>query len=296
MASQPQINIKALFTDLDNTLYNWVDYFAPSFRAMVHALSKAMSISEDTLYENFQEVYAIHGSLEYAYSVQELKVCVGLAESEIARLVRIARYAFTAVRKTRLEPYAGVEDTLSWLSRNGILVIGITDAPFFHAQRRLSTLKLDKYFYGLAAWNQIDTPQEFPWVQEIKMREAQGKYRSLVKKDWRLDRHELKPSPKGYKRVVESLGLKPCETCAVGDSIAKDLAPPMHLGAYGVWAKYGTPFDQRNFDTLLRITNWSKSKIAAAYDDKSIQPTCTIGDFRDLQDIVLPSQMNLLNM
>lgn len=46
-----------LITDLDNTLYNWVDYFAPSFRGMVHAISREMNLDEEKIYSGFKEVF-----------------------------------------------------------------------------------------------------------------------------------------------------------------------------------------------------------------------------------------------
>ncbi len=55
-----------LITDLDNTLYNWVDYFAPSFRGMAKALSREMGVSLDGLFEDFKEVFSRRGSLEYS--------------------------------------------------------------------------------------------------------------------------------------------------------------------------------------------------------------------------------------
>ena len=40
-----------LLADIDNTLYDWPSFFAPSFRAMIHALSRELDVSEDQLYD-----------------------------------------------------------------------------------------------------------------------------------------------------------------------------------------------------------------------------------------------------
>ena len=63
---------KLLITDLDNTLYNFIDFYAPAFRGMLHALSKKLNIDEDILKEEYRKVYSIRGSLEYAFSIQEI--------------------------------------------------------------------------------------------------------------------------------------------------------------------------------------------------------------------------------
>ena len=56
-----------LITDLDNTLYNFVDFFGPAFRAMVHALSKTYGLDEVELVDEFKEVFAHTGTIEFAF-------------------------------------------------------------------------------------------------------------------------------------------------------------------------------------------------------------------------------------
>ena len=65
-------NTKVLITDLDNTIYNWVDFFAPSFRAMLGEMVHLTSLDEDTLISSFQRVYQRHGTSEYSFAIEEL--------------------------------------------------------------------------------------------------------------------------------------------------------------------------------------------------------------------------------
>src|SRR6267154_3325268 len=118
---------RLIITDLDNTIYNWVDYFAPCFRAMVHVLARETEESEDDLIGSFCQVYEAHGSVEYAFSVQELPILRNRTDSEIAELVRLARGAFKRVRDKRLEPYPTVGRTLRWLRSQGDRVVAITN-------------------------------------------------------------------------------------------------------------------------------------------------------------------------
>ena len=94
-----------IITDLDNTLYNWVDYFAPSFRGMVHALSKKSGVEEDLLIQEFRHVYNRHRSIEYSFSVQELNVFKDKSSEEIQELIKTAKGAFSRVRGKKLELY-----------------------------------------------------------------------------------------------------------------------------------------------------------------------------------------------
>ena len=49
--------IKAIITDLDNTLYDWITYYANSLEAMAKSLSNHLQIDIETLYKEFKIVY-----------------------------------------------------------------------------------------------------------------------------------------------------------------------------------------------------------------------------------------------
>jgi putative hydrolase of the HAD superfamily len=44
-----------------------------------------------------------------------------------------------------------------------------------------------------------------------------------------------KPDERVYRRALEVLGVKPAETCMVGDNLEWDVAAPQKLGMSGVW-------------------------------------------------------------
>lgn len=283
-----------ILTDLDNTIYNWVDFFAPSFRAMVHVLARETSTDEETIIEQFKRVYGEKKSLEYAFSVQELEIVRNKPSDEIERLARIAKGAFSRVREANLmKPYDGVKETLQWASRKGIAVVGVTNAPIDHAETRLKHLYLDHLFSGLAGWEGHDIPRGYALTEEIRRKAEQGKYRSKVPKLWLLQESELKPSASGYRRIMKDLGASREATYVIGDSLQKDLRPAAELGLTTVWARYGLKFDAKNFDTLLTITHWSNERVAAVYQESSIQPTFTLESFSEIQQLVSLSQGRL---
>lgn len=282
-----------LITDLDNTIYNWVDFYAPSFRAMVHVLSREMTLEEDAIIDEFRVVYRDMGSLEYSFSVQELPSVRSRADDEVSRLVAIAKGAFSRVREAHLKPYPGVKETLTWLLREGVVIVGATNAPIHQAEQRLKHLFLDRCFSGLAGWQGHAVPGGIPLTDAIKQREADGKYRSHIEVLWPLPQSELKPSSAGYLHIIEEVGASPESTYVVGDSLYKDLRPALEVGATGIWARYGGDFQKKNFDTLLRITHWSSDKVSAVYDEQAIEPQYTINSFSELQTIIQVPQARL---
>ncbi|MCL4299776.1 MAG: HAD family hydrolase [Anaerolineae bacterium] len=282
-----------ILTDLDNTIYNWVDYFAPSFRGMVHALSKRTGIAEDNIIANFKRVYGQEETLEYAFSVQKLEMCRGKSEDEIKELVRVAKGAFSRVRGKNLKPYPNVKETLVAFKKENIPIIGVTNAPIFQAERRLRQLRLDGLFYGLVGWQGRDVPEDYPWTKEIKQRAEQGKYPTRITEKWSLTPDKLKPNSFGYLKVIEKLGVDIEQVYCVGDSLHKDIKPALELGAIGIWARYGQSYKPENFETLLAITYWSQERISAVYEEKVVTPTFIIDDFSELRDIVRGPQLYL---
>jgi len=281
-----------LITDLDNTLYNWVDYFAPSFRGMAKVLSREMGVPIDVLLEDFKKVFAYRGSLEYSFAVQELDICKKFRSEEVKNFVDIAKTVFSMIRQKNLKPYDDVENTLKWATNSGVLIVGVTNAPVFHAEMRLKQLRIDKYFVGLAGWEGNEIPQD-EYTQKIHQKFETGKYNSRINRMWSLPKEELKPNPFAYLRIIYELGISHKTTYVIGDSIGKDLEPAIKIGAIGIWAKYGTEFRRENFETLLKITNWSEEKIKNTYEARTKEPHFVVNSFSEIRKIVKPQQLKL---
>lgn len=285
---------KLLITDLDNTLYNLIDYFGPSFRGMVHALSKATQIEEEILLKEFKKVFSKRESLEYGFAVQELSIFSDLSQSEMLRLITLAKKVFKRCRDKNLKPYKTVQETLEWLKTNGVIIIGVSNAPFFNAEIRLKQLFLDKYFYGLAAREDLYFPKD-PYTQSINLHKASGKYHSskLIRK-WKLNRDQLKPNTYAYRKIINDLNVSVDDTYVIGDSILKDVQPAIDIGAIGIWARYGEKCNSKNLDTVLKMTNWSEAEIKRTFFDKHNEPKFIADSFGDLTSIVdIGAQLSL---
>ena len=281
----------AVLTDLDNTIYNWVDFYAPCFRAMVHVLSRKTKLVEDEITRQFKEVFSRFGSVEYPYSIQRLELCRQRPESEVRDLVYLGQLAFGRARRKHLRPYPGVSETLAWARRNDVAVIAVTNAPLYLAWKRLFRLKLQGMFDGIAAAEGFPIPLDDQYASDYKAKRPLMKTNKLA---LYLHSGVLKPNVEMYERVLEALKVSAENAWVVGDSLAKDIVPALTIGANGVWAQYGTEFDQRNFETILQITHWSKKQITRVYEDKWVKPSATIESFSDLQKIVRTAQMALL--
>lgn len=276
-----------VFLDLDNTLYNWVDFFAPAFRAMVHALSRELSVNEATLTNQFRKVYMKHESIEYSYSIEELDSVLELPREEIVRLARLGWSAYNSVAKKRLRLYPGVNETLRWLRDSEACLVGMTNGPLYLTLHRLHALQVDEFFQGLSGWTGWEVPQvEHRFDPYGRAPVGYRQWRGLIKHRWPRPKDRLKPNPAAYSDILRLLG-KPAEGAwAVGDSLQKDIAPALRLGLKGVWARYGTQYDAKNMQTLLQVTHWGAPTIAMTYQPDGITPDWTIDDFSRLRTLI----------
>ena len=273
-----------LFTDLDNTLYNWVDYFGPSFRAMVHALAPKFNLTEEIFKSDLKEVYARKGTIEFLPVLQELDYFNKLSPEKRKELLDLAIIVFSRARNKNLETYQGVIPTLKKLSEAGVIIIAVTNAPLYFGEIRLKKLKIDRFFYGIAAWEGKELPDGF------NKKSSESKY---IKRRWIFTKDEIKPNPFAYLQIISDLKISHKLSYVVGDSISKDLNPAKVIGAISIWAKYGLDFEKDNFNTLLEITNWDSKSIKSAYEEKPIEPDYVINSFSELNNIVETPQLKL---
>ena len=308
---------RLLLADIDNTLYDWAGFFAPSFRAMVSALVRVLGVPEEQVYDEFRQVFARHRSLEYAFAIQELESVRRFGTNEVRNLIRNGRGAFLHVQRARLQPYPGVEETLRWLTNHGITVVGISNSPLYRAQNRLYDLKLDSFLSGLVAWEGFQGddgpstrgffPESEPGLQTSLFPEDDGLRmqgfvpQSRQRRQTRLPlaigvpSSDCKPNATHYSTALDAFGEAGSEAWVIGDSLAKDLAPAAELGLKTIWARYGasSTLDAKDVATLRRITHWSESEIQRTYSTEGFSPDFTIDSIQELREIVPPMFFSL---
>jgi FMN phosphatase YigB (HAD superfamily) len=237
----PVPTYRAVVTDLDNTLYSWVDYIVPSLEAMVASLAQTTGRPRIDIVQSLKTVYSRHESNEYPFAIQESSLFHPYRadfDSFDALVVRPAQRAFAEARRRYLHPYPGVRETLAQLRERGVAVVALTDAPRNAVENRVRMLQLDGLLDALYALRGYRLPANVN--PEIRRRDEAGHYRLKTTRVVELPRQAEKPSPLGLRRVLRDLGLAPAEVLYVGDNVKKDMALAQAAGVTGVWAEYGT--------------------------------------------------------
>lgn len=286
------MNRKILITDLDNTLYNFIDFYAPVFRGMIHAISKKLEIDEELLKEEFKKVYSIRGSLEYAFSIQEIELFKKYPNEKIQELIDLARGVMSRVRPVSLTAYDGVKETLNKLKKDGVYIAAVSNAPFYQAVKRLRQLHIEHLFDALVCWEGPIIPSDSITTKNIEDKQKKTT-QTKISKVWQLPREKLKPNLFSYELLIKEFKVENKYSYVVGDSIPKDINPALELGANGIWAKYGENVIEKNLNTILEISNWDKDTINTIYKEKHESPKIVINSFLEILSIIEPNQLKL---
>jgi FMN phosphatase YigB (HAD superfamily) len=261
---------KLLVTDLDNTLYDWVAYFAQSFQVMLEKTHEITGIPESQLISDFKKVHQHHGNTEHPFSIIELD-CIhqhfGTQDKQIL-LSKLdeALHAFNSMRKKTLHCYEGVKETLQKLSEKGVIIVGHTEAPVRNSLYRLEKLGIKKYFKHLY------TPKDkFHDELDNKTLEWLTEHESILRL---LTKDELKPNPKLLIDICLREGIAIEEAVYVGDSIVKDISMSNDAGVTSVWAEYGKQHSLDYWSILVSITHWTEDDVKREESLKEALGTC----------------------
>ena len=277
--------IRAVVTDLDNTLYPWVDYIVPSLEAMVDSLVSTTGLPRVRIVQSLKEVYSRYESNEYPFAIQEsdiFKPYEGDFDSFSKLVVDPARRAFRAARERWLRPYPEVVRTLEWVRAQGLTLVALSDAPRNAAELRMKWLKLDGHFDALYTLPGYDLPRNVD--PEIRRREQAGHYRSRTAVR-ELPREAEKPSPVGLRQILEDFRLRGEEVVYVGDNVRKDMPVARACGAVGVWAEYGTYVSAEYRERLAIISARAVTARHVADEGHERWPLA-ISSFAQVKDVV----------
>jgi FMN phosphatase YigB (HAD superfamily) len=99
---------RALITDVDNTLFDWVDVWYKSFSAMVAKVAEISGIAASELYPSISRVHQRYGTSEYAFLLEEIPELRNLYGDQTLEALGPAIVAFRQARRDSLHLYPTV--------------------------------------------------------------------------------------------------------------------------------------------------------------------------------------------
>ncbi|HLE47913.1 MAG TPA: HAD-IA family hydrolase [Candidatus Thermoplasmatota archaeon] len=225
------MTVKGVLFDLDNTLVDFMRMkrlaSEEAARAMIGA-GADFGVDAATAGKRLFEHYLNHGIesddafLSFLNKHNESRLSAGIAKQEAILAAGIQ--AYLRAKDVLLTPYPGVRRTLVELTRRGLKLGVVTDAPRLKGWQRLQALGIAEFFDVVITYH---------------------------------DSNAKKPDGRPFLMAVEGLGLRPFEVVMVGDWVEKDVRGARDAGLKTAWAQYGgrTPDGEHGADaTLASIT------------------------------------------
>ena len=199
--------IRAIVFDLDNTLTDFMRMKSDAVNAAIDGMIDAgLRLPRDAVRSRIDAIYQEQG-LEYQ------RVFDQLLESELGRIdpkiLASGIVAYRRARESALVLYPHVQMTLLELTKRGIRLGVVSDAPQAQVWLRLCSLSLQHVFDAVVTFD---------------------------------DTGARKPRPEPFQRVLDRLGVEAKHALMVGDWAERDVVGAKGLGMTTVFARYGDTF------------------------------------------------------
>lgn len=266
--------VSVLITDLDNTLFDWFEFWYQSFSAMLDRLVKDSGIERERLISEIKTVHERYGTSEYAFLLEELPSIK--KQHPNANIVDIYDEAIHAYRKARIEHlhlYPGVMGTLKTLKDRGCLIVGYTESMSFYTNDRVRRLDLDGVVDFIYSPADHDLPKGMS-PEQIRWYSADH-YQLKYTEHKHTPKGELKPNPQLLLDIVQDIDALAEEVVYVGDSLMKDVAMAQQAGVIDVHARYGTAHEKEEYELLRQVTHWPSEHVEneKRLDERTIHPS-----------------------
>lgn len=210
--------IKAVIFDLDNTLVDFMKMKRLSIEAAITAMIDAgLTIS-------FEEAEKIIDMIYDEMGIEYQKVFDSFLQKTLNRLdnkiLASGIVAYRRAREAALTPYPYVYPTLVELTKMGLKLGILSDAPDKEAWLRLAYLNFHHIF------------DEVVTFSETGLR---------------------KPNPEPFRAILKKLQIAPEESLMVGDWAERDILGAAKIGMKTAFARYGDVFETKTHNADFEL-------------------------------------------
>lgn len=196
--------IRAVIFDLDNTLLDFIKMKENAIEAAVNSMIEAgLEVHAKKAYDEIMHLYRTKGWENQEVFNDFLKKETGNVDY---KYLAAGIVAYRRAREASLMLYPNVQRALISLAKMGVKLAVVSDAPSREAWLRIFHLNLHHLFDLVLTFDDVGT---------------------------------RKPSPRGFKMVLEKLQLEPDQVIMVGDWPERDMVGASKLGIRTVYARYG---------------------------------------------------------
>jgi FMN phosphatase YigB (HAD superfamily) len=251
---------RVLITDLDNTLFDWVDLWYHCFSGMLNKIVEISGIPAEQLKPAIKRIHRRHGTSEYSFLIEEIPQLKAKFETHnLTQVFSPAIEAYQAERRKRLALYPHVAETLLKIRGRGALIIGYTESMAFYSNYRMRRLGLDGVIEKVFSPHDHDIPTSINPDDLRKYPASHYAFKYTI--HTHTPRASKKPDVAVLEAIILDLGVPKDECAYVGDSLFKDMAMAQDAGVTDVWAKYGQAQQRSEYNLLREVTHWTDEDV-----------------------------------
>jgi phosphoglycolate phosphatase len=246
-----------LITDMDNTLFDWFEFWFNSFNSLIEKTSEISGIEKSKLCEEIRPIHQKYGTSEYSFVLQEIPSLLEKYKTpeKISLTLDEAIHAYRSARKDHLQLYEGVFESLRRIKDNGAKIAAYTESRYFYSAYRIKHFNLDGIIDVLFSPDDHRTPGNIQTLTPMSLEKTKVEL---------TPEGELKPNPHILRSILEYFKESKDNAVYVGDSEMKDISMAQDAGVDDVLAAYGAAHFSGNSDgyELLRsVSHWSDADV-----------------------------------
>ena len=196
----------AIITDLDNTLFDWVDLWVKCFSSMLEGIVEISGVPKEQLIPEIRKIHQKHGTSEYSFLIEEIPSLQSILKGKTATEVFATPIAnYQRARRKNLRLYATVAETLLRIKGRGVRIIGYTESMAFYSNYRVRRLGLD------GVLDHIFCPEDHILPEGLSSEDVRkyptGHYELGYSKQHYTPKGSTKPDTGVLNSIVNHLGL-----------------------------------------------------------------------------------------
>jgi len=205
------VSIKGVIFDLDNTLLDFMKMKEVAVKSAIKGMIEAgLEIDEKESYKDIVSIYEEFGWENQKVFDVFLNKSIGYVDN---KFLAAGIVAYRRAREANLLAYPNVNRTLVSLTKLGIKLAVVSDAPSREAWMRIYYLNLYHFFDAVITFD---------------------------------DSGERKPSSKPFEMALNKLQLEAEDSLMIGDWPDRDVVGAKQIGMRTAFAVYGDTFGTKN--------------------------------------------------
>ena len=269
--------INLVVTDLDDTIWAWLNMWYNSFEPYLNRISTELDIDLTTLKKSFKILHQKYHSSETSFAYNELDCLSSLQKEQFNTTDRKSRksiiHEFNSLKKNNLFFCKGVEKTLKQLKDKGVLIVGFTESDAFFTKYRLKHLNLDGIF------DYIYAPIGEGIPESVELYYSEDYWEPNITEFRYLAKGTVKPAPDILEIILRDCDAKKQNTIYIGDKLNKDVYMANEASVTSVYAEYGDHIDSTKYALLKEVTHWTEEDVKREKEFKEQNNTTPIADY-----------------